>query len=1261
VDGDREYRATIEWSGSGETADLALLGITDPPFAQEMAPVWFARVDRGSPEPVSGCWAVGFPRFKEKVESSRAGARLRDSAHLRGEILPGANLVSGLLELQVTATPRSLPAGGVGVSEWQGISGAVVFAADHRLGYCAVGVVVEHHRPEGESSLTVVPITALETMGRAEERERWWELLDVADPSQLAVLPRPTERNRPDYWATVEEIARRAPVLLERDDRLADLAAFATGTEGYRWLIGKPWAGKSAMVAHLARACPPEVDCVAYFLVRRLADADSGRFTAVVSTQLAWLLEKDAPARLDDPDVWRSLWAQAVERAEQTGRHLLLVVDGLDEDMSHQLSRPSVASLLPFRAGGHAHVLVTSRPSLELLDDVDADHPLRQVQPVELPPSSHAGKLADRATQELHQLLDQRNDDELAVDLVALLTAAEGALSVNDLTELVRRDQANVRRRQVERVVTKEIGRLLQPTGDASAYRFAFAHEMLRQRSASEFADELHDYRDRILSWAEDYQARSWPVGATPLYLFDAYPTLLAREATDKLPALLTDPAYLDTGIARIGVDQIADHVQKARDIHLADADLTALGWCLDQEAHHLRPPYPLDEPGYAIRQLCLRALQGGYSKPAKQAQQLLLRLPPPRLIPRWTSSHTPRSLVRTLTGHDGGINAVAISADGTRAISGTANGTVQVWDLTTHRQLGRPLTGHDGGINAVAISADGTRAISGSWDGTVRVWDLTIGGQFGRPLTGHDGGIKAVAISADGTRAISAGMNRTLRVWDLTTGGQLGGPLTGHEGGIRTVVFSPDGTRAISTGDADDWDSSTVLLWDLTTGRLLSRLLTDASVSISADGTRAFSASGDGDDDTVQVWDLTTGRRHGHFRTGHDGMIRAVFSQDGTRSIGAGDDRTLRDWDLTAGYRRGLLRTGHDGMIRAVAFSADRTRAISAGDDRTLRVWDLTIGGQLDRPLTGHSRGVDAVAISPDGTRAISAGGARDDVTVLLWDLATGDQLDRFPWRRDGGVQTVAITADGTRAISAGRDRSGQVWDLTTGHQLGRYPTGHGGGINAKVAISVDGTRAISADDDGILRVWDLTSGHELGSRLTGHGGSVRALAISQDGTRAISAGGSADEGTVLLWDLTTGHQLGRYPGGQLDGSFTGNPGGINSVAISADGTRAIGGSYDGTIQVWDLTTGGQLGRPLTGHDGGINAVAISPDGTRAISTGDDRILRVWDLLNLKSIDIVALGSGVRSCAIAHDPDGFQVLTGDHLGAMTAWFLHSG
>jgi WD40 repeat protein len=96
------------------------------------------------------------------------------------------------------------------------------------------------------------------------------------------------------------------------------------------------------------------------------------------------------------------------------------------------------------------------------------------------------------------------------------------------------------------------------------------------------------------------------------------------------------------------------------------------------------------------------------------------------------------------------------------------------VWDLASGR-LEHTLEGRTGGVNAVAVTADGQRIVSsGGGDGTVRVWDLASG-RLERTLEGHTLGVMAVAVTADGQRIVSSGGgDGTVRVWDLASGTEL-------------------------------------------------------------------------------------------------------------------------------------------------------------------------------------------------------------------------------------------------------------------------------------------------------------------------------------------------------------------------------------------------------------------------------------------------------------------------------------------------------
>ena len=142
------------------------------------------------------------------------------------------------------------------------------------------------------------------------------------------------------------------------------------------------------------------------------------------------------------------------------------------------------------------------------------------------------------------------------------------------------------------------------------------------------------------------------------------------------------------------------------------------------------------------------------------------------------------------MTGHTGEVTAMATAVlPGGRpvAVTGSYDGTVRVWDLTTGTPTGDPLTGHTGPVMAVAPAVlPGGRpvAVTGSADATVRVWDLATGAPAGDPLTGHTGSVTAVATAVlPGGRpvAVTGSDDATVRVWDLATGTPAGDPLTGH------------------------------------------------------------------------------------------------------------------------------------------------------------------------------------------------------------------------------------------------------------------------------------------------------------------------------------------------------------------------------------------------------------------------------------------------------------------------------------------------
>ena len=337
------------------------------------------------------------------------------------------------------------------------------------------------------------------------------------------------------------------------------------------------------------------------------------------------------------------------------------------------------------------------------------------------------------------------------------------------------------------------------------------------------------------------------------------------------------------------------------------------------------------------------------------------------------------------------------------------------LWGLVDQRAVRSwEATGHDGQVAAVAVSADGRRAVTGSYYGTVRVWDLDTGEPL-HTLAGHDGPVHVVAVTADGRRAVTiGGDDETVRVWDLDTGQQQ---AELNAGPVAAVAVTADGRRAVSVG------RGTARVWDLDTGELL-RTLADIiprnyAVAVSADGRRAVTY---GRGRIVRIWDLANGKQVASARQRLWNRFRAwspafkrrrwtsvysvAFSSDGRRAVSGSEGGTVRVWDLDTGQQQAKLsgRVGPVRGVRAVAVSADGRRAVSGGwHDGTVRVWDLDTGQQRAELNTGR---VAAVAVSADGRRAVSGS---ENGTVRVWDLEEGAELASFA--SDSKITEVAVT----------------------------------------------------------------------------------------------------------------------------------------------------------------------------------------------------------------------------------------------------------
>jgi WD40 repeat protein/serine/threonine protein kinase len=424
------------------------------------------------------------------------------------------------------------------------------------------------------------------------------------------------------------------------------------------------------------------------------------------------------------------------------------------------------------------------------------------------------------------------------------------------------------------------------------------------------------------------------------------------------------------------------------------------------------------------------------------------------------------------LRGPDTRRTSVAFSPDGQFLVSVGAylsvspDEEVQVWDAHTG-QLIRSLSGHVGGLRCVVFSPDGRRIASAGLDQTIKIWDARTGDEV-LTLRGHIDNITCLTFSADGHQLASASQDTTVRIWDATPEPEQRSEyrsLLAHTGSVTDVAFHPKDENFLVSAGTD----GTVRMWDARTGKEIDTLTlppsyTPVKVAFSRDGrhlaTIRLHVS------SVGVWEVDSRKQVGEFRRQRDGELCLTFSPDGRHVVTGSTIRTVRVNDAMTGEEVRPRIKVHDGGVFTLAISPDGRHLATGSADRTVRIWDWN--GNTERPLTSlqHAGRVTSVTFSHDGKRMASAS---LDRTVKIWDTDKWELLHDLP--HPSGVQCVAFDRDGPRLAWGSNDGTVTVWDGpgTEPHVL----RGHTSWIQA-VAFSPNGKWIASASLDGTVKLWN-------------------------------------------------------------------------------------------------------------------------------------------------------------------------------------------
>jgi WD40 repeat protein len=648
-----------------------------------------------------------------------------------------------------------------------------------------------------------------------------------------------------------------------------------------------------------------------------------------------------------------------------------------------------------------------------------------------------------------------------------------------------------------------------------------------------------------------------------------------------------------------------------------------------------------------AGRHLLGRGDLAGAAREYLAAYELGLEDTSVRFLLPWLSARLDLAVAEL--AHDKEVTVVAFSTDGRRALTGSLDKTLRIWEVPSGKLL-RRLVGHTAAITAASYSSDGKRVLSMGADATCRLFAAEGDGQKDAliaTLVESAGQPWSCRFSPDGDRIVTVANDTSVRLWDGKTG-QPVGTLGGHQGQVLLASFSADGQRLVTAA------AQAAFLWDARSGKLIAALrghtenVKDAVFS--PDGSRIVTTSAD---ETARLWDGKTGQFL-MLLEGHSGTVySATFTLAGGKAIMTiSADGTARLWDSQTGQPL-FLPVGHPRYSQILALSRDGGRMVSLNESGVLELWDRILGhmraslsvgasdGSSDAAVNPKEAAKTPVAFSPNGRR-IATGGA--DGIGRLWDGRTGQALFALKGHH-GRVQAVAFSPDSSLLLTGSADGTARLWRT----QINRYPRpieGHQTEVTS-ISFSRDGSRLLTASRDGITRLWDTASGDQTLS-IDGPRRAIDRAFFTSDGERVVTQviGGSGSAGrtpcVVRVLDSRSGEVRAAF-GDSLDLG--------RALAVSPAGDRVVTASAlpdgDNDVQLHELSATPRLIAKLVGHNSFIAAAAFSSDGKLLATASDDGALRIWDGKSGQLVRVLEEAKGQAVRAVTFSSDGRLLLTG--------------
>jgi WD40 repeat protein len=287
---------------------------------------------------------------------------------------------------------------------------------------------------------------------------------------------------------------------------------------------------------------------------------------------------------------------------------------------------------------------------------------------------------------------------------------------------------------------------------------------------------------------------------------------------------------------------------------------------------------------------------------------------------------------------------------------------------------------------------------------------------------------------------------------------------------------------------------------------------------------------------------------------------------------------------------------------------------------------------------LKGHEGSVKSLAFLPSRRIFYSSGA---DGKILRWDLDRSGARPQVLINNNFSNRSLSISSNG-RWLACGTGTSSiQVFNLNQPNTEPELKQGHQGAV-VDLAFIEGKDMLVSMGSDKSLILWNLLTGSS--KTIVTHSSRIRVITISKDGKYVF---GGTDDGKLMRWTISSGESKLIFDNRNTS---------ILTMALNRNGSRIALGDKSGNIIILDANAGRVISR-RNGHSSRrVEDISYSPDNTQLATSSMDGTIKIWNARDLSETPIVITAHEEWVFALAFSPDGRSIVSSSENGVIFFW-----